>query len=151
MTPSSVCFGDKDDSYGKFRIPAPGKIITFKLTYLSGHVNCANFLGLIHLRSRWGCDGRLGVHITYTNQTRLLPGNSDYMIGGDNCDNNEYYHFPWATTEGDELRFDDFSSPMSVSVGQEYHVWFIEDLNGCSEGDNEGAQTCAEVYGLYAE
>ena len=149
MTPSSVCFGSKGDSYGAFTIPTPGKIITFKLTYLHGNVNCFNAFGATFLRSRWGCRGRLGVHITYADRTRLLPANTGYMIEGELCYG--FYYLPWATTEGEELRFDDFSSPLSVSVGEEYQVWFTEDLTGCIEIDNSDEQTCTEVYGLYAE
>ena len=152
MTPSSVCFSAKGNNYGAFTIPAPGKIFTFKLTYLSGHVNCAG--GMPQYLSRWGCNWpgfthTMGVYITDTHQTRLLPANDAYKKGGSDCNNNEYYNLPWATTEGEELRFDNFSSPLSVSTGQQYQVWFIEDLNGCSEYGNGGEKTCAEVYGLY--
>ncbi|KAL9961578.1 hypothetical protein ACROYT_G030540 [Oculina patagonica] len=151
MSPSSVCFGSKDDSYGSFTIPTPGKINTFKLTYLYGNINCAAY-SWSGQKSRWGCNGAIGVHITYTNKSRLLPANSSYMTGGDNCDLNEYYYFPWAITEGEELCFDEFSSPLSMSVGEQFQVWFIEDLKECgSEWDNTDEQTCAEVYGFYAE
>ena len=38
MTPSTVCFGAKDDSYGIVRTAISGNITTFKLTYQHGHV-----------------------------------------------------------------------------------------------------------------
>ncbi len=151
MTPSSVCFSARDDTYGAFTIPTPGNIITFKLTYVNGSVNCdasGDYL------SRWGCNWpgfapyTMGVYITDTNKNRLLPANSIYKRGGIICQW-EYYYLPWATPEDDELRFDDFSPSLSVAAGQEYQVWFIEDLSGCSEVGNGFEQTCAEVYGLY--
>ena len=40
MTPYTVCFGARDDSYGFFRTAKAGNIITFKLTYKSGYVTC---------------------------------------------------------------------------------------------------------------
>ena len=155
MTPSLVCFGAINDNYGAFSISTPGNIITFKLTYVSGSVNCDSSDGKTQFRSRWGCNMSfldpyiMGVYITDTNKNRLLPANSSYKEGGDDACWNEYYFLPWATTESDELRFDDFSAPLSVSSGQEYQVWFTEDLTGCSENNNGPEQTCAEVYGLY--
>ena len=152
MTPSSVCFSARNDTYGAFTISAAGNILTFKLTYLNGHVNCG---GSAEYLSRWGCNWpgyapyTMGVYITDTMKNRLLPANRGYKRGGISCNINEYYSLPWVTTEGDELRFDNFSAPLSVSSGQEYQVWFIEDLNGCSEWGNGLEQTCAEVYGLY--
>ena len=37
MTPFTVCFGARDDSYGVFRTPKVGNINPFKLTYKSGY------------------------------------------------------------------------------------------------------------------
>ena len=39
-TPSTVCFGARDDSYGFFWTSKAGNIITFKLTHKSGYVTC---------------------------------------------------------------------------------------------------------------
>ena len=48
-----------------------------------------------------------------------------------------------------ELQFNILPSPMSVFVGQEFHIWFGADLKNCSEDNNSG-QTCADVYAWYA-
>ena len=53
MTPSTVCFGAKDDSYGIFRTAISGNIITFKLTYQHGHVTCHE--ADPSYQSKWGC------------------------------------------------------------------------------------------------
>ena len=146
MTPSAVCFGAKDDAYGSFKIPASGSIITFKLMYRSGSVNCqAQSSGY---KSNWGCKypgystHPMGTHITYSNKNRLLPKDK-YLVGG--CG---FYNLPWATPDSPELLFDNFSIPLVVTTGQEFQVWFGEDLNNCADEDN-GGTTCTEVYGLY--
>ena len=48
-----------------------------------------------------------------------------------------------------ELRFNILHSPIPVSVGQEFRIWFGADLRDCSENNNSG-QTCANVYAWYA-
>lgn len=152
MTPSAVCFGAKDDSYGSFKILVPGKIITFKLTYLNGSVSCDE--NVPRAESRWGCKRPavsahpLGTHITDSNKERLLP-KTEHLKGGSQCIADIYYNLPWATPDSPELIFDKFISPLPVTENQEFQVWFGEDLNNCSEGDNGPEKTCAEVYGLY--
>ena len=148
MKPSEVCFGARDKTYGLFKIPAAGSIITFKLTYLKGRVSCS----APYLYSKWGCDHPsvsthpMGTHITYSNGTRLLPKN-EYLKGGSDC-LRLYYSLPWATPDSQELVFDNFSSPLPVTTDQEFQVWFIEDLYNC-DSDNGQEKTCAEVHGLY--
>ena len=48
-----------------------------------------------------------------------------------------------------ELRFNNLPSPISVSVGDEFQIWYGQDLKNCSEHNNSG-QTCADVYAWYA-
>lgn len=152
MSPSTVCFSARDDNYGAFYIPTDGSIITFKLIYKYGHVNCfAPGLGL--WLSRWGCNGLgrthpMGALLTDSSRNRLLPKDR-YLFGGSDCGTSQLYMLPWAGTESDELRFDNFPSPMPVSANQEYQIWFAEDLTGCNELDNGFEETCAEVHGLY--
>lgn len=149
-TPSTVCFGAKDNSYGSFKILVPGSIITFKLTYLNGSLNWETKLP--YIKSNWGCKHSflsthtMGTHITDSNGERLLPKN-EYLWGGSGC-LKIYYSLPWATPDSPELLFDNFAVPLAVSTNQEFQVWFSEDLNDCGEGDN-GGKTCAEVNGLY--
>lgn len=135
MSPSTVCFSARDDNYGSFYIPINGRIITFKLRYKYGHVNCfAPGLGL--WLSRWGCNWfgythPMGTLITDSSRNRLLP-KDQYLFGGNDCGSSQLYSLPWAGTEFDELRFDIFPTSIPVSVNQEYQVWFVEDLTGIS-------------------
>ena len=152
MTPSTVCFSARGDNYGAFYIPTDGSIITFKLKYLYGKVNCFS-LGLTFWYSKWGCNGlfyshTMGTLITDSSKNRLLP-KDQYLFGGADCGKSQFYNLPWAGTESQELRFDDFSTPLPVSAGREFQVWFVEDLTNCNEWDNGSEKTCAEVYGLY--
>ena len=148
MTPSEVCFGAKDDAYGSFKIPASGSIITFKLIYRSGSVSCqAKMSGY---KSNWGCKYQgysthpMGTHITDSNKNRLLSKDK-YLVG-----DYGFYNLPWATPDSPELLFDNFSNPLVVTTGQEFQVWFSEDLfDYCGETDNGLEKTCAVVYGLY--
>ena len=152
MEPSKVCFGAKDDSYGAFTTPNPGHIITFKLKYKSGYINCAA-PSLPQYRSKWGCTWpalthTMGTRITDSQRIPILP-KGKYLRGGVDCYENQYYNLPWANTESEVLRFDDFTTPKLVSAGQQFQVWFVEDLTGCGESPNESEKTCTEVYGLY--
>ena len=52
-TPSTVCFGARDDSYGFFWTSKAGNIITFKLTHKSGYVTCHS--SNPSYSSKWGC------------------------------------------------------------------------------------------------
>lgn len=150
MNPSSVCFGTRNDNYGPFTVPTPGQIVTFKLKYLFGNITCDE---VYRYKSRWGCripnlsSHPMGTLITDSNRNLILPG-SKYLKGGHTC-LKQSYNLPWANTESEELLFDNFTTPRSVSVGQEFQVWYVEDLYSCHEDDNGPQQTCAEVYAWY--
>ena len=100
MAPFTVCFGARDDSYGVFRTPIVGNIITFKLTYKSGYVTCHP--------SNPGClwnrliPNQMATLITDKNRNLLLP-KSDFLSDFWDC---KFYILPWATTESPRLLFD---------------------------------------------
>jgi len=150
MTPSAVCFGSKDDSYGSFKIRVPGKILTFKLAYLNGSLSCTKDM----LSSKWGCrvsflkNHHMGTHITDSSKRRILP-KAEHLIGRPDCLSDIYYNLPWATLDSPELIFDNFIIPLPVIENQEFQVWFGEDLIKCGHSDNGLEKTCARVHGLY--
>lgn len=151
MKPSTVCFGSRHNSYGSFKVSTPGSLITFKLTYLYGHVTCHD--PKPDVKAKWGCNWpglshTMGTYITDSSRVRLLPKN-EYLKGGGGCLRN-YYKLPWANPDSPELIFDNFTTPLHVTADQEFLVWFCEDFGDCSEQDNGLEKTCAEVYGLYA-
>ena len=139
-----VCFGARDDSYGAFNITESGVIRTFKLVHLSGSIKCNPY----DPPSYWGCDNpwfgdtRLLTIITFKNRSALLL--ADYKRK--DCDYS--YKIEGVGVNETELRFNNLPSPISVSVGEEFQIWFTQDLMNCSE-QNNGGQTCADVYALY--
>ena len=149
MSPSTVCFGAKDDSYGIFRTAISGNITTFKLTCQHGHVTCHE--ADPSYQSKWGClwppliPNQMATLITDNDRNLLLPTN-DYRSNFLGC---TFYSFPWATTESPDLLFDNFSSPLMVESNQEFQIWFSEDLLRWGHSDNGLERTCVAVYGLY--
>ena len=88
-------------------------------------------------------DTRLLTVITFKNESRLSL--ADYKERG--CDSP--YKIEGVGVNEPELRFNNLSSPISVSVGDEFQIWYVQDLINCSEDNNSG-QTCADVYAWYA-
>ena len=131
--------------------PIAGDLLSFKLIHQSGSVECtANPLYASH----WGCthpnlpqDHQLGTIITNSQSERLLP-KDDFFLEGIDC-NNTFYGLPGQTANSPELLFDNFSTPLHVSVGQEFQIWFGEDLNKCWHEDNRLGKTCVLVLGLF--
>ncbi|KAJ7379796.1 hypothetical protein OS493_012542 [Desmophyllum pertusum] len=148
---SPVCFGARGNSYGVFTIPKAGHVTTFKLAYHSGYVSCGPGA---QYQSNWGCTwlptpSNLAVFITDDKKQRILPTDNALFLNVDWCKENRfYYSVPGFTADSPELRFNNFSSPLAVSKGEEFQIWYTEDLYDCSEGDNDG-QTCADMYELY--
>ena len=140
-----VCFGARDDSYGAFNITESGVIHTFKLVHLSGSIRCNN----VDPPSYWGCehpshgDMKLITVITFKNRSALLL--ADYR----RKDCHYFYKIEGVCVNDTELRFNNLPSPISVSVGDEFQIWYGQDLKNCSEYNNSG-QTCADVYAWYA-
>ena len=139
-----ICFGARDESYGAFNITESGIIYTFELVHLNGSVSCNRKFP----PSYWGCvhpyfgEERLLSTITFKNRSLLFL--ADYKKTG--CD----YHYKIKGVRVNEtnLRFNILPSPISVFVGEEFQIWFTQDLMNCSEHNN-GGQTCADVYALY--
>ena len=139
-----VCFGARDNSYGAFNIRESGVIYTFKLVHLSGSIRCNHK----HPPSYWGCDNpwykdkRLLTVITFKNRSALLLADYTERCGYP-------YKIEGVGVNDNELRFNNLRSPISVSVGDEFQIWYGHDLKDCYESDNSG-QTCADVYAWYA-
>ena len=150
MTPSTICFGATGNSFGAFVAPTSGDVITFKLIYQNGYVQCAG-----GYQSLWGCNHpvvprgyRMGTYNTDSLKNRLLPeGESLDDPSASDC-LYRYYNPPGHTPDSTKLLFDNFSIPLSASARQQFQLWFVEDLTNCCEGNN-ARQTCAEVYGLF--
>ena len=140
-----VCFGARDDSYGAFNIRESGVMYTFKLVHLSGSIRCHPD----YPPSYWGCDHpwlgdtRLQTVITFKNRSALLL--EDYR----KKDCHYSYKIEGVGVNETELRFNNLPTPISVSVGDEFQIWYGQDLTTCS-ADNNSGQSCSDVYAWYA-
>ena len=143
-----VCFGARNDSYGTIHITDSGLINTFKLVHINGSVLCSEDV----LPSYWGCNHTnygnttLLTVITFQNRTALWL--ADYKTGGPRTCKYSY-GIKGTGVNATELVFNELPSPISAFVGQEFQIWFGQDLANCTEYNNSG-QTCVDVYALYA-
>jgi len=104
--------------------------------------------------SYWGCPNEeyfgekmFITVITDNNMTALSL--ADYLRDNTKCGYKYYsYQLDGMHVNSSELVFNLLSPQLSVSVDQEFHIWYGEDLTGCGEYDNSG-ETCADVYAWY--
>ncbi|CAH3179948.1 unnamed protein product, partial [Porites evermanni] len=139
-----VCFGARNDLHGAFNITESGVIYTFKLVHLNGSIRC----NAKYPPSYWGCvnpyygDTRLLTVLTFKNRSALFLA----VYKNETC--GYPYRIEGVGVNETELRFNNLPSPISVSVGDEFQIWYGQDLKNCYESDNRG-QTCADVYAWY--
>ncbi|XP_078374669.1 uncharacterized protein LOC144658185 isoform X1 [Oculina patagonica] len=145
-----VCFGAEGNRHGTLVIGEHGSIYTFKLVHKTGSLTCGEDSAP---KSHWGCvhpffgDKQLLTVITYPNKTALPI--AEYTRDNRNCGAFYYsYNIDGMDPNSPELVFNNLSPPLSVSIGQMFHIWYGEDLLDCTEFDNSG-ETCADVYAWY--
>ena len=90
----------------------------------------------------------MGTHITDYRRNRLLP-KEEFLYKFFTCGQSHHYNLPGQTVYSPELVFDNFPTPRHVTVGEQFKVWFIEDLLDCSEEDNIVEKACVHAYALY--
>ena len=134
-----VCFGAKDNRFGRFQVDVRGSIQAVKLVHLSEQVCCTHYQ---ISWSNWGCDRPqqvqyISVFLTDASNTILLPVNqtAPYIIPGYNA-------------KSSELVFRGFPTPLHLFPGQELRLWYWEDLRDLSEYDNNGT-SCTDVFAKY--
>ena len=143
MNTAPVCFGAKDNQFGKFEVEIGGSVDSVKLVHVSGEVSCAEPILMFGLpSSKFGCQKsspELYTFITNANNDTLLPESrefqSKYTLQG--------YH-----SDSTEIVFTIISTPLRLSSGQQLRIWYGEDLMDDTEHDNSGS-TCVDVYAKY--
>ena len=130
-------FGARDDSYGTFSMPHNGDISSFKLVHLRGKVSCS---ANQNLSSNWGCDvgENLAAFLTDASNKIVFPHVSEVKT----------YKLPGIWSDSTKLIFNSLTVPIRVSTGQQFRVWYSEDLEDVEEYDN-GGETCLDVFALY--
>ena len=139
MNTAPVCFGAKDNKFGKFEVEIGGSVDSVKLVHVSGEVTCDTF-GFAS--SKFGCQKsspELYTFITTAKNDTLLPESrefqSKYTLQG--------YH-----SDSTEIVFTIISTPLRLSSGQQLRIWHGEDLMKDNDWDNSGS-TCVDVYAKY--
>ncbi|CAH3042873.1 unnamed protein product, partial [Porites lobata] len=123
-----VCFGARDNRFGKFLVPSSGKLASVKLVHVYGSI----------YQSYWGCGPQSSLKtkvdavITTLGGSVLLPS-SHFITGA-----NKWSLIPGYNSLSPELVLSAFSNPPSVTRGQELRLWYGEDLANSSESDNGG-------------
>lgn len=136
-----VCMGAKGNTYGVFLTPMAGKIDVIKLVHTDGQVGCDQ-----NRLSNWGC-------LSSAIMTLLTDDNNKVVFPEDYPDTTyNGYSIPGFTSNSPELVFT-FTTPLVVTAGQEYRLWYTEDLNPdrYSEGDNYPGKTCMNVWLLFSQ
>ncbi|KAL9989597.1 hypothetical protein ACROYT_G004162 [Oculina patagonica] len=136
-----VCMGAKGNTYGVFLTPMAGKIDVIKLVHTDGQVGCDQ-----NRLSNWGCRSS-------TIMTLLTDDNNKVVFPEDYPDTTyNGYSIPGFTSNSPELVFT-FTTPLVVTAGQEYRLWYTEDLNPdrYSEGDNYLGPICMNVWLLFSQ
>ena len=143
MYTSPICFGAKNNKFGKFRTPYGGKLAAVKLVYLHGYVTCA-VNSPTPLWSFWGCGNKpsvinhVNVVIKTSSNSIILPPSQFFTLG----------RGKWSEIHGYILSF--ISGSHSVHAGENLRLWYGEDYLNWTEGYNDG-RVCCDVYALYVE
>ena len=123
-----------------------------KLRHTSGHVTCETSCTLANCYTKWGCPTNhpvfgkppMGTLITTASNRVLFP--CDRFIARNMS--SKWYVLPDFDPNSPTLVFDDFQHPIYVTPGQNLRLWYGEDLKNSGE-DNNGGETCADVYGWF--
>ena len=145
-----MCFGAKNNQFGKFTVPVGGRLASIKLVHFYGFVTCA--VSIPYLYSYWGCSiyhsavkDHVGVVITTSTNHILLPS-SQFMT--DSKGKYKWSKIPGYNSFSPEIVLSVFSNPPSVSEGQELRLWYNEDLMNANENDNDGT-SCCDVFARF--
>ena len=138
-----MCFGTRGHSYGIFHAPSNGNVGSIKLVHLYGYVTCSND-DLLHW-SFWGCGHMMddvNVVITSSSDNKVLPPDEFMTIHS-----GMWFNVPGYNSFSKEIVLSSFQF-FSVQAGQQFRLWYGEDLKDDTQEDNDG-MVCADVYILY--
>ena len=145
---SPVCFGTKDDQFGRFYIKSDHEnLAAVRLVPIYGYVSCDT--RHVSYWSYWGCGlysgglGKINVVITNSENQVILPP-SEFIVN----DGAKWSRIPGYDSLSTELVLS-FFSPSQVDYHQELRVWYGEDLMNAGEEDN-GGTACVDVYAIFS-
>ena len=138
LNSNPVCFGAKDNQYGRFVVEVGGHIDAVKLVHLHGKVSCNVSKDQW---SNWGCGSKnLFVLLTNSSNNILIPKvavsrGHKYKIKGYN-------------SNSPEIIWKNFTTPIRFTSQQELRLWHGKDLVDKEEDYNNGT-SCTDVFALY--
>ena len=134
LNSAPVCFGAKNNTFGRFKVEFSGSINAVKLVHLDGKVSCGRAW------AKWGCKPdaeKLRVFITDASNTTILPRAKDRS-----------HNIPGYNSSSSEIIITDFPNPLYLSSGQELRLWFGRDLFDHKE-DRSNGTVCTNVFVRY--
>lgn len=140
LNKSPVCFGAKEDDFGRFSYHGNIFVRSFKLVHRSGKVSCLKTRANSY--SYWGCWRNPHLAAILTDQSNNILAPDASIVQG-----NGRYNLPGYSSSSSELVFEKSGKPHVIFANNELRLWYGEDLRGHTEEDNDG-ETCADVYGL---
>ena len=142
-----VCFGAKDDQFGKLSVPSGGSLLAIKLVHVHGYVTCDK--NKVYHWSYWGCGAHGGVgdyvNVAITTSTNRILLPPSQFFGQSWMQQHKWSKIPGYNSLSPELILSVFSSPLTVTSGQVLRLWYGEDLVNSSESDN-GGKSCCDVF-----
>ena len=129
-----MCFGAKNNTFGRFQVEFSGSITAVKLVHLNGKVSCGKSW------AKWACNPgveKLRTFITDASNTTILPRAK-----------NRSYKIPGYNSSSSEIIITDFPNPLYLSSGQDLRLWFGDDLFDHHEDNNKGT-VCTNVFVRY--
>lgn len=150
MNTSPVCFGAKNNQFGKFSAPYCGKLAAVKLVYLHGYVTCAVNASTPQW-SFWGCGHRssvinhINVVISTSSNRVILPPEQFFTLGM-----GMWSEIPGYNSFSPEIILSFISGSHPVHAGKHLRLWYGEDYLNWTEEDNDG-RVCCDVYAHYVE
>lgn len=132
---TSVCFGSRGSQFGKFSAKKSGSILAVKLVHKSGKISCiSSKAGL----SNFGCHTMAEISVALT--TTL-----DQVIFPKKLPARPWYKAPGYNSQSTAVILRNPSNFNNVKTGQIIRLWYGEDLENFTEGDNHG-KSCVDVY-----
>ena len=140
LNSAPVCFGAKDNQFGRFQVELGGSIQAVKLVHLTGQVTCNRHH--VNAWSKWGCGPPysvlvIGVFLTDASNNIVLP-----------MGQSSSYTIPGYDAQSSEIVFSGFPNPLHLSSDKELRLWYAEDLKDLTEIDNNG-RSCTDVFAKY--
>ena len=129
-----MCFGAKNNTFGRFKVEFSGSINAVKLVHLDGKVSCGTAW------AKWACNPAkeaLRVFITDASNTIILPRTERGS-----------YTIPGYNPSSSEIIITVIPNPLYLSSGQELRLWFGRDLFDHNEDKNNGT-VCTNVFVRY--